>query len=130
MFRRVLYPTDLSGNSKRAIKCINALKPDTIHVMDKDPFDIYEDLPMGVDYDVEKVKKHLIDEAKRKAEKIAKEVGNTKIEVVIGEPWIEIVRRSENYDLVVLGALVKVEFWKGCSVLPLRLFSDIRNVPF
>ena len=107
MFRKVLYPTDFSENSKKAIKCINALKPKEVtilHVIDEDPFDIYEELTVGIDYDVEKVKNHLINEAKRKAEKIAKEIGNAKIEVVIGEPWIEIVKRSENYDLIVLGA--------------------------
>lgn len=106
-----MYPTDFSENSKKAIKCINALKLEevTIHVIDEDPFDIYEEFTIGVDYDVEKVKKHLIDEAKRKAEKIAKGMGNAKIEVVIDKPWIEIVRRCENYDLVVLGAFGRGE---------------------
>ncbi len=109
MFKRVLYPTDFSENSKKAIRYIKALNPEEVtvlHVIDEDPFDIYEEFTW-VDYDVERVKEHLIENARRKAEEIAKEIGNASVEVVVGEPWIEIVKRSRDYDLIVLGAFGK-----------------------
>jgi nucleotide-binding universal stress UspA family protein len=81
MFRRVLYHNDFPGNFRRNVACIKTLKPEDFTILH-----------------AKKVKK---------AEKLAKEIGNAKIEVVIGEPWIEIAGRSVNYDLIVLGAFGK-----------------------
>jgi len=107
MPKNVLYPTDFSENSKKAVDYINELNPENVvvlHVIDEEPLDIYEELPSWTDYDVETIRERLIDSARIRAKEIADKIKNSRVEVVVGEPWFEIVRRSENYDLVVLGA--------------------------
>ncbi len=116
MFKRELYSTDFSENSKKATRCMKNTNPKEVtvlHVVDEEPFNIYEELPMWVDYDDEKAKKDMINYAKVKAKEIAREIGNAKVEVVVGEPWIEIVKRDEDYNIIVIGAFGRGEILVG-----------------
>ncbi len=120
MFRKILYPTDFSENSERALPYIQALRGSgaeevvVLHVIDEREVDAvlkaapwYGRSPeeMRKDY-VERVREEMKDSIE-KVKKALESVGlKVNIKIVIGRPYRQILRAEEEEDvsLTVIGS--------------------------
>lgn len=102
MFRKILFPTDLSPASLKVLDCIPDLKSVGLkeaiitHVIDVR-------LAGGVAVSLKEYDKEILDKKRAKFEKEGLKV---KVEVLIGIPFVEIVElaKRENVSMVVMGA--------------------------
>lgn len=121
MFRKVLFPTDFSECSYKALDCVRGLSDAgtgevvVVHVLDEREFELAK-TEIGwlegdrmVEYDA-KIEKRLRDNVREKLDGIAgvvREAGmKTRVEVVKGVPSVEILAmaKREGVSLIVMGS--------------------------
>ncbi len=128
MFRKVLFATDFSDFSKKALEYIKGLRNAgckevvVLHVIDKAYIDAYEEAFAWAGKDVEKATKRLDErmmvKAKKRMEEILEELSDFEVKEIIkiGNPYEEILKTAEeeDVDLIVIGS-------HGCGRLSCEL---------
>ncbi len=118
MFRKILFPTDFSDFSKKALEYIKGLKDAgceevvILHVIEQAYIDAYEEAFSWAGKDVEKMTEKLSDEmigkAKERMREIVEKLKDFKVKEVvrIGNPEEEILKcaEEEDVDLIVIGS--------------------------
>jgi nucleotide-binding universal stress UspA family protein len=109
MFERILYPTDFSDVSKKALDYIKQLKEGgakeviILHVLDERGIDAAARYAPGIAVEVEKTMREDAGQELRSAEKQLKEHGlKVHARITIGIPLREILNIEENEDVSVI----------------------------
>lgn len=122
MYRKILVPIDGSACSDEAVaegaKLAKSLGSEVtlLYAMDVNP--MIRDSPYSADVVVDALRKEAqstIEPARRAARELGVE---PRVEIVEGEPSVEIARRSETFDLVVMGS-------HGKGVVKRALFGSV-----
>ena len=112
MFNKILFPTDFSDVSQKALKYIKQLKGAgaqeviVLHVIDESELQVLSRIPDQYPMIVAQMDKEILEEMSTVESELTSEGFNVKLKVNTGKPFSEIMKTAEkgNVTIIVVGS--------------------------